>query len=130
MLTVECYALRPDVVSTVLDDGAILLDLETKYFYELDAAGWALAAMFEEGCDLEHVLAQSRAWGATSDDEPAIRALVETLIAEKLIVPGSETSAAAVDAPARWTRPTIRKQEQPLQQIMMSAFDPSVPLLE
>jgi hypothetical protein len=127
--------LRPDVVSTVLDDGAILLDLETKYFYELDAAGWALAAMFEEGSDLESVLAQSRSWGATSDDEPAIRNLIETLISENLIVPGDESTAAAIgapaiDAPPKWTRPTIRKQEQPLQQIMMSAFDPSVPLLE
>jgi hypothetical protein len=132
MLTNEgCYAFRDDVVSTVLDDGAILLDLETKFFYELDATGWALAAMFENGASIQSVLERSREWGAPSGDEPAIRAVIDTLVAEKLIVPGSEAAVAPeVDAPAAWTSPSIIKQEQPLQQIMMSAFDPSVPLLE
>ena len=41
----QYYAFRPDVVATVLDDGAILLDLETKFFYELDATAWALASL-------------------------------------------------------------------------------------
>lgn len=127
----QYYAFRPDVVATVLDDGAILLDLETKFFYELDATAWALASLFETGASTDDVLAQSRQWGAPGADESAIRDVVETLVAEKLIVPSSEApSTTAAAAPAAWTRPSIHKQEQPLQQIMMSAFDPSVPLLE
>ncbi len=32
------FRLRPDVVATVLDGGALLLDLESKYFYLLNRA--------------------------------------------------------------------------------------------
>jgi hypothetical protein len=132
MLAVDrCFAFRPDVVATVLDDGAILLDLQSKFFYELDATGWALAALFETGASVDDVLAQGRRWGAPREDEAAIYAMIETLIAENLISPGGPATAPlGIAAPGTWTRPTIQKQHEPLQQIMMSAFDPSVPLLE
>ena len=38
--------LRPDVVATVLEDGAVLLDLETKYFYSVNPSGWAILQLF------------------------------------------------------------------------------------
>src|SRR5262245_56392860 len=62
MLAVELrtkpLSLQPHVVTTVIDDGAVLFDLETKYFYRLNATGWAMVKMFEDGATVEQVRSQ------------------------------------------------------------------------
>lgn len=129
--TGRCLAFRPDVVATLLDDGAVLLDLETKYFYELNRTGWDVASLFERGASEESVLEQCRAWGAPEADEDAIRAVIAALCNDGLVE--GVLDAAAAPAPAAsgaWVPPTIERQAEPLQKIIISAFDPSVPLVE
>lgn len=124
-------ALRPDVVVTVLEDEAVLLDLETKYFYSVNATGWAIVQLFEQGTTRDGVLAQCHTWGASSDDvEPIVR-FVDFVAAERLAVPanGAEPTGQ-VTAPRAWTPPVIQKHKEPLQRVMVSAFDPSMPLAE
>ena len=41
--------LSAEVVATVLENEAVLLDLRTKYFYSVNASGWAIAQLFESG---------------------------------------------------------------------------------
>ena len=125
------FALRPDVVVTVLEDEAVLLDLETKYFYSVNATGWAIVQLFEQGTTRDGVLAQCRTWGASSDDvEPIVR-FVDLVAAERLAVPANGAgSAGTVTAPRAWSPPIIQKHKEPLQRVMVSAFDPSMPLTE
>jgi len=127
------YAFRPDVVATMLEDGAVLLDLETKYFYRLNRTGWAIAQLFETGATLQDVHAYCQTLGAASSDADAISSLVEQLSRDNLI----EASSQAGDEPAPrgplsvpWSMPTIEKQAEPMQRVIISAFDPSVPLVE
>jgi hypothetical protein len=123
-------ALSPALVATVIEDGAVLLDMESKYFYSLNASGWAIVQIFEStGASVDRILSQCREWGATDEDE--IRAFLARL-AEKRIV------EIAVDSDDRelpsytgpWRKPVLTRHEQPLLNIISSGFDPRIPLAE
>ena len=122
-------SLKPHVVSTIIDDGAVLFDLETKYFYRLNATGWALVKMFEEGTTVEQVRLQCRAWSAPAAHGPAIERLIGTLISENLVSSASH-AAAEPELRGSWIEPRIERQAEPLQRLISSAFDPSIPLAE
>lgn len=129
----ERYELRPDVVATVLEDGAVLLDLETKYFYRLNRTGWAIAQLFESGATLQDAYAYCRALGAPASDQAAVTALIEALVRDQLIeaAGGPVSDSLSPEALATpWSAPTIERQAEPLQRVIISAFDPSVPLVE
>lgn len=123
--------LRPDVVATVLDKGAVLLDLESKYFYSANAGAWAIIQMFENGAIFEHVSAQCRIWGASDEDMLAVQEVLETLQSERLLeeclAPHNQVTTPS---DISWSRPVLEKHSEPLQKIMVSAFDPSIPLAE
>lgn len=125
----EPLALRSDVVATVMEDGAILLDLETKYFYSLNHSGWAIVQLFESGVAVDAVRKQCRTWGATDEDMNAVDELVELLVRDRLIEPATTDESAALQLQS-WERPRIEKQPEPLQRVIVSAFDPSIPLAE
>ena len=125
------FALRSDVVATLLEDGAVLLDLESKFFYRLNSSGWFIVQQFENGATIIQVMAACRTSGAAAADERDITLLIDALLQDRLIEvsdddPGAQTSVASVP----WVAPVIEKQAQPLQKVIISAFDPSVPLVE
>jgi hypothetical protein len=124
------YALRPDVVATVLDEGALLLDLETKYFYLLNRSGWAVTQLFEEGASLDHVANLCRAWGASDADVQQVEATVDEMIRERLLEPAAMDAAPSGEAPQVWEPIRFERQAEPLQRVIVSAFDPSIPLAE
>jgi hypothetical protein len=122
--------LRSTVAPAVLDDGAVLLDLESKFFYELNRSGWAIASMFETGATSADVEHQCAAWGC--DDLDEVRRFVSQLEEYDLLVRSERPSAGWKPAAQRgpWTPPTIERQLEPLQNVIVSAFDPSIPLAE
>jgi hypothetical protein len=125
------WMLRPDVVSTVLSDGAVILDLRSKFFFSANPTGWAIAQMFETGATRAEVHAASQRWGANGADTPAIESVIEQMISEGLVEPASApTPAVAGVAVAAWVPPALTKHREPLQRIMVSAFDPGLPLAE
>jgi coenzyme PQQ synthesis protein D (PqqD) len=137
MLANECVAerfeLRPDVVATVLEDGAVLLDLETKYFYRLNRSGWAIAQLFETGATVADALEHSHACGASAKDDAAITSFIDALSRDRLIETAEDGPGAAIcasETAGTWSPPTIERQAEPLQRVIISAFDPSVPLVE
>jgi hypothetical protein len=121
-------ALRGDVVATVLHDGALLLDLQTKYFYMLNSSAWILVQPFEEGTTLEQV--RKAAHGSGAAGEEAVDMVVEVLVRDGLVEPCEHAAAGAATLAKDWSEPTIERQAQPLQRVMVSAFDPTVPLAE
>jgi hypothetical protein len=125
------WMLRPDVVSTVLNDGAVILDLRSKFFYSANPTGWAIAQMFETGATRAEVHAAGQRWGAGSADVPDINSVIDQMISEGLVEPvETPTSATASVTVAAWIPPALSKHREPLQRIMVSAFDPGMPLAE
>ena len=107
--------LRPDVVVTLVDDGALLLDLETKFFFSVDPAGVPVIEALEEGV-------------AAHAAEAAAGAFVQTLRAERLVTLSDAAPVhEALDVDGA---PGIEKHREPLPAVMVSAFDPSIPMAE
>lgn len=125
------WMLRPDVVSTVLNDGAVILDLRSKFFFSANSTGWAIAQMFETGATRDEVHGACRKWCADDAGIAEIDALIDQMISEGLIEPMSMPAVATNGiVVAAWISPTLSKHREPLQRIMVSAFDPGLPLAE
>lgn len=121
--------LRADVVATVLDDGALLLDLDSKYFYLVNPSGWAVVQLFEAGTSIDHARAECSAAGA--DDLATVAGFITTLVDEGLLEPaGSDAEPTLELTGVGWAAPTVQKQAEPLQRVIVNAFDPTIPLAE
>jgi hypothetical protein len=122
--------LRPDVVVTTLEGGAVLLDLKTKYFYSVNESGWAITQLFETGATRADVHARSTAWGANGTLD-SVTAFVERMVDEGLVTAGDHPAPPAESSfTGDWTPPAVEKHKEPLQRVMISAFDPTLPLAE
>jgi hypothetical protein len=128
----EFLVLRPNVAVAVVGDGAVLLDLETKYFFSVNSTGWAIVRMFERGTTPEQVRAQCRAWSGGNGIGQDVEAFMQTLLEERLVAEGKLDGTKGPESTLEngWSTPTIEKHSKPLQRIMTSAFDPSIPLAE
>jgi hypothetical protein len=123
--------LRESVVVTVIEDGAVLFDLESKYFFRLNQPAWAIVQLFE--CDpvtFDEIEKAATQWGAAPGDS-AIRSLIAELEEHGLTAsaPAGELRSTFQFA-GTWTEPRMECQKEPLQKIVTNAFDPSVPLAE
>ena len=123
-------ALRPDVVVTVTDEGAVLLDLDSKYFYSVNNIGWELVQQFELGAAPRHLVESCRESGAPAESEPEIQAFLDTLLEDGLLEPAEAEGPVEISVDGAWQAPTIEKHREPLQRVMTSAFDPTLPLAE
>ena len=122
--------LRPDVVVTTLEGGAVLLDLKTKYFYSVNESGWAITQLLETGATPAEVREVSAAWGANGSLD-SVTAFVERMAAEGLLTQAARPGTpAASDFAGKWSAPSVEKHKEPLQRVMISAFDPTLPLAE
>lgn len=130
MHTDQAIRLRPDVVVTVLDNSAVLLDLDSKFFYSVNASGWAVLQMLENGAREIDVIERCRALGAAVDDEGAITSFIAFFRDHGLTETTDETFAEDIDWGEAWTAPRVERHKEPLQRVMVSAFDPSLPLAE
>ena len=123
--------LRSRVVPTVFADGAVLLDLKTKFFYQLNSTGWAIVQLFEtNGIDAATVLERSRSWGCPETETDKVRDFLGRLAEFDLLEASQSMDAPSVDAPAAWVPPSVERQSEPLHRLVTSAFDPSIPLAE
>ena len=130
-------ALRPEVVVTVLDDGAVLLDLETKYFFALNGSAWTIVQLFESGASLDEARSLANDAGAPHDEtvDQFLNRLCDYGLVEPMTgngLPAMAIEAVSADNAPRvpWCAPTIDRQSEPLQAVIVSAFDPSIPLAE
>ena len=127
----RCWKLRPDVVATVLNDGAVMLDLESKFFFSANSTAWAIAEMFESGATQSEVHEACARWGAVNGDRLLIDEVIRQMVAEGLVKPADTPAVPARTGATRaWISPALKKHREPLQRIMVSAFDPGLPLAE
>ena len=124
------WRLRSDVVTTVLQDGGVILDLRSKFFYSANPTALAIVQMFENGATSAEVLAASQKWGANGDT-PAVKQVIDLVLSEGLAELASPFTGIAPEVVVTaWVSPVLSKHNEPLQRIMVSAFDPGMPLAE
>jgi hypothetical protein len=86
--------------------------------------------MFENGTTCAEILEASRKWGANGDT-PAVKQVIDLILSEGLAEPASPDAGTAPEvAVTTWVLPVLSKHNEPLQRIMVSAFDPGMPLAE
>jgi hypothetical protein len=115
----------------VVDDGGVLLHLDTKFYYSLNGPGLAVWSLLEGG-EADPAAPLSARWNA-----PSLRAEVEAFLAElareSLVVEGDGApggGAPLLDGVREWNAPRLIRHDVPLNQILSNPFDPSVPLAE
>jgi hypothetical protein len=133
-----------DVVCTELEDGAVLLNLDTRLYYSLNEVGlevWNLLEAVDGPQDAAGELARAFDVDETTAQN-AISSFVEELQRERLVVAApdgttSATAAAAFDGrPPRadgkrpFEAPELIQHDEPLHEVSSSPFDPQLPLAE
>jgi hypothetical protein len=123
--------LRSDVVATVIEGGAVLLDLQSKFFYSANDSAWAILQLFEAGATLSQVRTQTAAWRGDATPAAGVDSLLALLIAEGLLTgDGTSLPSDNIHPEGEWRPPELEKHREPLYRIMTSAFDPTLPLAE
>jgi len=117
-----------------MGEGAILFDLNTKQYYSLGASATAAWTHLENGgnlADLEAALA-AVTQPAAGPDPYGLREFVSYLLGQKLVEPASPpaTSGIAPELPATWSHPKVEPHGNPLSEVILSPFDPTVPIPE
>ena len=139
----EALSKHPEVVCTELEEGAVLLNLETRSYYSLDRVGldiWNLIDSVDNPAELADRLMQSYEAGDESS-QALVDAFLERLRSEALIVasegvPESPPSYSPLpdDLPAGTRRPLtvplLSKHDEPLHEVPLHPFDPQLPLAE
>jgi hypothetical protein len=124
-------ALSPNVVVTPLGEGALLLHLDSKFFHSINQPGWGILQLLEAGTTREEIMSKCTAWGAGEQDRSAIESYLDELISNDLVGDfDGKTTDQQAQFSGNWTLPTIERHDEPLERIVTSAFDPSVPLAE
>lgn len=133
------WTTNPEVVYTELDEGAVLLNMETRLYYSLDEAGVVIWKALDEPAEQE-ALAQALAARFAVDAEHARHAasrFLDELQRERLAVPGPEgsTSEPAIQPASEMRRlpfaePQLIRHDEPLHEVSLSPFDPQLPLAE
>jgi Coenzyme PQQ synthesis protein D (PqqD) len=137
---------HPEVVYTELEDGAVLLHLETKFYYSLNETGRTIWDMLEHVGTAAAVTRRLLSLYQVTEDRAraSVSRFLSELDREQLIVTspsdGSATPMAEGDdgatsaRPARTTRqfsePELIKHDEPLHEVVMNPFDPQLPLAE
>jgi hypothetical protein len=136
MIASEWFSVAPspDVLFSDMGDGAILFDLNTKQYYSLGASAAAAWTHLENGgslAELEAALATVPAVSA-GEDPYGLRGFVSYLLNERLVEPAEPGAASGVapELPASWSAPKVEQHGNPLSEVILSPFDPTVPIPE
>ncbi len=124
--------LNPDVVCSPLEDGAVLFDLTTKQYFALNASGLVAWQYFEDGGSPDALSQALLTFGVPAPDN-GIAAFADVLIEHGLAARGGASTTAAValpTLPSSWTEPLLKPHGRPLADVILSPFDPTVPVPE
>lgn len=124
---------NPDVLFSDLGEGGILFDLNTKQYFSLTPSAATVWNYLDAGgslAELEVALASQAPVGEAGDPY-GLRSFVTMLAQHNLTEPGQPNGAAPLPAlPAVWERPRAEEHGNPLSEVILSPFDPTVPIPE
>lgn len=139
---------HPEVVYTDLEDGAVLLHLETKFYYSLNEAGQTIWRNLDSSRSVEDMV--RRLTTEYDVEEGQAHASVSTLLLELerecLVLRNQAASMGTAMVQERsegptgpvmpfgkrkpFTEPELIKHDEPLHEVVMNPFDPQLPLAE
>ena len=137
-------ARSPDVVSTELEDGAVLLNMETRLYYSLNREGLEIWSLLDSTTGPED-LARHLVHAFDVEEDRArvsVSAFLRELERERLVIASDQDATgarpdgdrAALDgdrgATGPFLEPELVKHDEPLHEVSASPFDPQLPLAE
>ncbi len=131
------YLPQPCVVCTVLTEGGVLLNLDTKFYYSLNPSGLDLWLRMESG-GLD-AASTPRLEEASSSSGREVEIFLSELVSEGLAVLGDgdragqaagRSATAGEPLNAGLEPPRLIRHDVPLSHILSNPFDPCVPLAE
>jgi hypothetical protein len=138
----ERLTTNPEVVCAVLEDGAVLLNLESRTYYSLNSVGLEVWQLLDRGLDAAEVAGELKARFDVDEDHAAHASLSFLVVLERegLAVPDGgapkpadlvERGAPPTEAGVRpFVPPQVTKHDEPLHEVSTSPFDPQLPLAE
>ena len=131
---------EPEVVDTDLGDGAVLLNLKTKFYYSLNETGLVLWRHLDTAQSEEELCAGLLAEYDLGEDQArdAVASFVETLRKEELLTDasgppdGHSAPASATQSGSKkpFVEPEVIKHDEPLHEVVTNPFDSQLPLAE
>lgn len=129
MATSVHITLNPDVVCSTLPEGGVLLDLDTKQYFALNQTGLSVWQWLEDGGSLPQ-LRSALDEAASADIDAFAAALIELGLALSEPTPQAPDPSATFAPASPWTAPSVTPHGRPLAQVILSPFDPTVPIPE
>jgi hypothetical protein len=139
------FVWNPEVVCTELEEGAVLLNMETRLYYSLNQSGLEIFRLLAASAD-ESELVRHVADRFDVDEQGALAAVTGFLAqlgGERLVLAdeggtagspfAGATAAAETETEAGrrpFTQPELIKHDEPLHEVSTSPFDPQLPLAE
>jgi len=124
---------NPDVLFSDLGEGGILFDLNTKQYFSLSPSAAMTWNYLDAGgslADLEAGLVTQTPAGDAIDPY-GLRSFAALLSQHKLAEAGRPAGAVPLPAvPAVWEHPRAEEHGNPLSEVILSPFDPTVPIPE
>ena len=133
----------PEVVETVLEDGAVLLNLRTKFYYSLNGVGYKIWQLLDSAESSEELFQKAMAaYEAESGKiKEGISKFLGELEQEQLVIPEIEgTDKHSTQGPhvvymdsvekKPFVEPELIKHDEPLHEVVQNPFDPQLPLAE
>ncbi len=131
------------VVYTNLEDGAVLLHLETRFYYSLNEVGQAIWRLLDSAESLEDLLQKLEAEYevGTQQATESVSKFLQELESEQLTIPyqkelDERPHEGSIKAPTPslqkmpFVEPELIKHDEPLHEVVMNPFDPQLPLAE
>lgn len=129
MATPVHITLNPDVVCSSLPEGGVLLDLDTKQYFALNQTGLAVWQYLEDGGALAQLRSTLDA-AASAELDAFAAALIEHGLGQRADAAQPAGPIAAFAPTSPWAAPLVTPHGRPLAQVILSPFDPTVPIPE
>lgn len=136
----------PEVVETVLEDGAVFLNLKTRFYYSLNKVGYRIWQLLDVAEGFEGLIQRVMAEYGAEDGhvKESVSNFLNELEREQLVIlredgtekhPYQETQGS-VDVNTHsaekkpFVVPELIKHDEPLHEVVQNPFDPQLPLAE
>ena len=128
-------AKNPEVVSTELEDGAVLLNMETRLYYSVNDSGLEIWRRVGAASSEQELVANlSSLFGAEEERlQDVVGRFVSELERERLVVQADGEPTATwpqASGSKELSEPELVKHDEPLHEVPTSPFDPQLPLAE
>jgi hypothetical protein len=134
----------PEVVETVLEEGTVLLNLRTKFYYSLNNVGYMIWQLLDVSEDSQDLLDKVMTVYQSEDGriKDSLSNFIKELEREQLLIPRADDKAAeyphqksvwpGIYSPEKmpFVEPELIKHDEPLHDVVLNPFDPQLPLAE